>query len=138
MNNGSVLVTPTSGTGPYTFVLNGTTIQTGATNTTFTGLATGNHTITITDAIGCVTTAPLTVNITAGSGFTATYTSTNSSCTGVANGSITVTPGAGSTGPYTFVLGTTTQNGAVNTTFNNLRQALILLLLLMQMVASLL
>ncbi|MBL7741570.1 MAG: gliding motility-associated C-terminal domain-containing protein [Chitinophagaceae bacterium] len=118
VNNGSLTVTPTNGTGPFTFVLDGTTTQTGATSTTFNGLAAGSHSVTITDASGCVTTAALTSNITTGAGFTATYTSVNSSCTGVNNGSITVTPGAGGTGPYTFVLdGTTTQTGAANTTF---------------------
>ncbi|HEY6504022.1 MAG TPA: gliding motility-associated C-terminal domain-containing protein, partial [Chitinophagaceae bacterium] len=119
VNNGTITVTPTNGTGPYTFVLNGTTTQTGAT-ANFTGVATGSHTITVTDAIGCITAAPLTTTVTAGGGFTATFTSANSSCTGAANGSITITPGTGGTGPYTFVLGTTTQTGAANTTFNNL------------------
>lgn len=119
VNNGTITVTPTNGTAPYTFVLDGTIIQTGAT-ANFTGVATGTHNVTITDAIGCTTSAALTTNVTAGGGFTATYTSANSSCAGAANGSLTVTPGAGGTGPYTFVLdGTITQTGATNTTFNN-------------------
>jgi gliding motility-associated-like protein len=119
VNNGTITVTPTNGTGPYTFVLDGTTTQNGAT-ANFTGVATGSHNISITDAIGCTTTAALTVNVTAGAGFTATYTATNTACTGVSTGSITVTPGAGGTGPYTFVLdGTVTHNGPTNTIFTN-------------------
>jgi gliding motility-associated-like protein len=119
VNNGTITVTPTNGTAPYTFVMDGTTTVTGAIGN-FTGVATGAHNITITDAIGCVTTAPLSTTVTAGGGFTATYTSINSSCTGATNGSITVTPGTGGTGPYTFVLGTTTHTGATNTVFTNL------------------
>jgi gliding motility-associated-like protein len=119
VNNGAITVTPTNGSGPYTFVLDGTTTQTGAT-ANFTGVSTGAHTVNITDAIGCTTTAPLPVTVTAGGGFTATYTSLNSSCTGAANGSITVTVGTGGTGPYIFVLGATTQTGATSSTFTNL------------------
>lgn len=119
VNNGTITVTPTNGSGPYTFTLDGTTTLTGAT-ATFTGVGTGAHSITITDNIGCTTPAALPANVTAGGGFTATFTSVNSSCAGVANGSITVVPGTGGTGPYTFVLdGTVTQTGAANTTFNN-------------------
>ncbi|MEI9807621.1 MAG: SprB repeat-containing protein [Bacteroidota bacterium] len=119
VNNGSIAVTPTNGTAPYTFVMDGTVTQNGAA-ANFTGVATGLHNITITDAIGCITAAALPANVTAGGGFTATYTSVNSTCTGAANGSITVTVGTGGTGPYTFVRGATTQTGATGTTFTNL------------------
>ena len=121
VNNGSITVTPTNGTGPYEFVLDGTTTQNGATSTTFNNLSAGSHSITITDAIGCITTTALTISVNTGSGFTATHTSAPTTCAGAANGSITVTPGAGGTGPYTFVLnGTTTQTGPTSTTFNGL------------------
>lgn len=121
VNNGTISVTPSNGTGPYTFVLDGTTTQSGATSTTFTGISAGTHTVTITDAMGCATAAPLTTNVTAGGGFTATFTSTTTTCVGATNGSITVTPGTGGTGPYTFVLdGNVTQTGATSTTFNGL------------------
>jgi gliding motility-associated-like protein len=119
ISNGTITVTPTNGTAPYTFVLDGTVTLTGAT-ANFTGVGAGTHTITVTDAIGCITTTPLNANVIAGGGFTATYTSINSSCTGATNGSITVTPGAGGSSPYTFVLGATAQTGAANTTFTNL------------------
>ena len=119
--NGSITVTTgTGGTGPYTFVLDGTTTQTGATNTIFNNIASGTHTVFITDASGCQFTLN-NANVTASAGFTATFTSTTTSCSGAANGSITVTSGTGGTGPYTFLLdGTTTQTGAANTTFINL------------------
>ncbi|MBC7946407.1 MAG: gliding motility-associated C-terminal domain-containing protein [Chitinophagaceae bacterium] len=118
ITNGSISVTPTSGTAPYVFVLNGTTTLTGAT-ANFTAVGAGPHTVTVTDAIGCSTTTPLSTTVAAGAGFTATYTSVNSSCTGANNGSITVTTGTGGAGPYSFVLGSTTQTGASSSTFNN-------------------
>src|SRR5690606_25195364 len=43
----------TPGTAPYTFVLNGTTTQTGSNGTQFTGLAAGNYSVLVTDAAGC-------------------------------------------------------------------------------------
>jgi gliding motility-associated-like protein len=118
-NNGRVNVTPTNGTGPYTFLLNpGAVSQTGAT-TIFNNLAPGTYTVTVTDANGCVNISALTATVNAGAGISANVFQTIPSCTGVANGTITVTPSNG-TAPYTFVLdGALTQTGAT-TMFNNL------------------
>ncbi|MEP7163778.1 MAG: gliding motility-associated C-terminal domain-containing protein [Ferruginibacter sp.] len=98
LNNGSTTVTPTSGTGPYTFTIDGGASQpTGV----FTGLAPGSHPVVITDANGCTGTRTVFVNT--GVGVTSTFTSTNTSCPGVNNGTITMTPTNGS-GPYTYSL----------------------------------
>ncbi len=119
--NGSIVITPTNGTGPYTFVLNGTTTQTGATTTTFVSLAAGGaYSIIVTDAIGCTGTFN-NINVPQGSALLANATPIiNTTCNTAANGQVTVTPTNGA-GPYTFVLnGTTTQTGATNTLFTNL------------------
>src|SRR6185503_732787 len=49
-NTGSVVITPSGGTAPYTI----TPAQT--------GLAAGNYTFTVTDANGCTTTVPVTIS----------------------------------------------------------------------------
>lgn len=112
VNNGSLTVTPTSGTAPYTFTLNpGAIVRNGAT-ALYTGLASGAYTITITDASGCITAPPLNTTVPAGAGLTANTSQTPTTCAGANNGTITVTPTNG-TGPYTFLLdGVTTQTGA--------------------------
>jgi gliding motility-associated-like protein len=104
VSTGTITVTPTNGAGPYTYIIDGGTPQTVTAAHTFTGLGAGNHTITITDDIGCITTAPLTITVTTASGFTATASATATACPGVNNGSITVTPGATALAPLSFVL----------------------------------
>lgn len=47
-NNGTVTVTPNSGTGPYNILW-----STNSTNPTVTGLTAGNYMVTVTDATGC-------------------------------------------------------------------------------------
>jgi gliding motility-associated-like protein len=118
--NGTVTLTPTNGTGPYTFVLDGTTTQTGATSTTFINLTAGSHTIVITDnPSGCLSNT-ININIPAGPVLTASAVSNATSCNGASNGSITVTPTSG-TGPYTFSIdGGAYQAGPSPYTFNNL------------------
>lgn len=117
--NGSVTVTPTNGTGPYTFVLDGTVTQTGATNTTFTNLSAGPHTIVITDnPSGCLSNT-ININIPAGPALAASVTSSATTCSGASNGTITVTPTNG-TGPYEFSLdGGPLVSGAVPYIFTN-------------------
>lgn len=56
--NGSVSVSASGGTAPYTFSING---GAGQANSTFGSLATGNYTVVVTDANGCSGTAAVTV-----------------------------------------------------------------------------
>lgn len=99
VNNGTITITPTSGSGPYQYSINSSPFQNG---TTITNLAPGTYSITIRDNAGCVS-APISVIVAQGNALLATVTSTATSCTGVNNGTITVTPTNGS-GPYTYQL----------------------------------
>ena len=96
LSNGSATVVPVGGTAPYTYFWN----PSGNTNTTATGLAAGNYTVTVTDNNGCGITA--SVIVTQPSAVTASITSsTNILCNGGNNGSATVTA-AGGTMPYIY------------------------------------
>jgi gliding motility-associated-like protein len=99
LNNGTVTVTPTSGSGPYSFALNGGTPQS---SNVFTGIAPGNHTVVVTDGAGC-TSAPVAVNIAVGAILTATASSVSTSCNGASDGSVTITAANGS-GPYQYAI----------------------------------
>src|SRR5690606_14862410 len=92
--DGTVTVTPTNGTAPYQYSLDGGAPQ--ASNV-FNNVPAGNHNVTITDASGCVS-AAIPANVSAGAALTGTATSTNTACTGINNGTITVTASNG-TGP---------------------------------------
>ena len=98
---GTITATPTSGTGPFTYTLNGGAPVSAPGAYTFTGLAAGTYTIAITDVSGCTNTFTSTVNTT--STITATYTTTPTSCPLSVDGTITVTPTSG-TAPYTYSL----------------------------------
>ncbi len=98
VNNGTITVTPTNGSAPFQYILDGGAPQAGS---TFTGVAAGTHTVTVNDASGCVS-APMTVNVTSGS-VTGTVIPVAASCSGVSNGSITVVPSNG-TPPYQYSL----------------------------------
>lgn len=113
VNNGKLTVTPTSGTGPYQYSLDGGTNQASG---TFTNLAPGTYSVVFTDAIGCTGTVSNIV-VTEGTAISSTVAPQNPPCFGINNGSITVTPTSG-TGPYTYSInGGTFQASA---TFNNL------------------
>lgn len=99
-SNGTATVTPINGTAPYTFVLDGITTVVGAT-ATFNTLSAGSHTITVTDANGCVRNPAITFTTAAGPTLIANAAPSSTSCSGASDGSITVTPVTG-TGPYSF------------------------------------
>ncbi|MDF2834074.1 T9SS type A sorting domain-containing protein [Chryseobacterium indoltheticum] len=93
--NGTATVTAAGGIGPYTYSWS----PSGGTAATATGLAAGNYTVTITDIIGCTTTA--TATITQPTAISGTTVVTNIACNGGSTGAINLTPTGGSA-PYTF------------------------------------
>jgi gliding motility-associated-like protein len=118
VNNGSVTVTTTAGVAPFTFAIDGGTAQAGASPFTFNNLSSGNHTVNIVDALGCI--RSITVNVPAGPALSAAVTSAATGCQGATNGSVTVTPNSG-TAPYTYSLDNGAfVPGASPYTFNNL------------------
>jgi gliding motility-associated-like protein len=98
VNNGSVTITPTSGTAPFMYSINAGAPQ--ASNQ-FNNLPAGNHTVLITDANNCQGT--LTVTVTAGTSISSTISSTQPVCSNINDGTITVNPTSG-TAPYSYSL----------------------------------
>jgi gliding motility-associated-like protein len=98
VNNGSINVTPVTGTGPFTYSANGGPAQASG---SFINLVPGTYTIVFTDALGCI--GSITITITPGTDIAGTTTSTATSCSGAADGTITVNP-SGGVGPYIFSL----------------------------------
>ena len=98
VNDGTITVTPTSGTAPYLYRIDAGPPQT---SNVFTNVAAGTHTISITDVFLCAGTFPVT--IIQGPGLTSTINGVNPPCSNINNGTITVTPTSG-TGPYQYSL----------------------------------
>lgn len=96
--NGSITITAGGGTTPYQYSINGTDYQ--AANN-FTGTAAGSYTAYVKDNNNCLFTIPVTVN--SDPPITITTTTSPASCSGAADGSITVTA-AGGSGTYSFAL----------------------------------
>ncbi len=93
--DGAISVSAGGGTGPYVYDDGSTTNTDGS----FTGLAAGSYSITITDANGCTTTCD-DVLIGEPQALTCTInSSSDASCNGYADGTISVLAGGG-TGPY--------------------------------------
>ena len=117
--NGTATVTLTGdGSGaPGTYTVDGGAPQVYATNPfTVTGLAAGNHTIVATVTAGACVSSNILVNVGSPATFTATYVKTNlSSCSGLQDGSITVTPNGG-VAPYTYAWTGITGSGNPATT----------------------
>ncbi len=117
VNNGSITATATAGTAPFTWQLDGGPLLSGTSPFTFTNLATGFHSVVITDNVGCTRT--LDVNVGTGPLLLANAISTATICNGASNGTIIVIPANG-TGPYRFSLdGGPFIPGAVPYTFTN-------------------
>jgi gliding motility-associated-like protein len=95
-SNGTITVTASGGTAPYTYSSNGTTFQ--ASNS-FTGLTAGTYTLTVKDANNCTQTT--TTTITQPNALVATPTITNVLCNGASTGSVTLAV-TGGTSPYTY------------------------------------
>jgi gliding motility-associated-like protein len=93
--NGSITVTPTNGTAPYTY-----TWATGQTTPNITQLCAGNYSVLISDVNGCTVTTPATL-IDPAPLQDPTMTFTNPICAGDCNGTATANPIDG-IAPYTF------------------------------------
>ncbi len=95
-STGSVSVTVSGGTHPYSYLWNTTPVST---TSSVTGLSSGAYTVTVRDSNRCTVTSTVTVGNTGG--LTATTTQTNVTCRGEANGTAIVT-GAGGKTPYSY------------------------------------
>jgi large repetitive protein len=104
-SNGSISVSPSGGTQPYTY-----TWSTGATTENISGLSIGTYTLTLTDANGCF--IVYTFPVTQPPVLTTTTSSTITNCSN--NGTATATP-AGGTPPYTYVWSPSLQTNATAT-----------------------
>jgi|694.fasta_scaffold07203_3 hypothetical protein len=99
-NNGSILVTRTEGgVSPYDFSLDGVQniLNTNLSAVTFTNVSSGQHTVSVTDAAGCVQTSQVYVNTSDPLDFTLYSTS----CGNGTEGTLTALISSG-TPPFTF------------------------------------
>ncbi|MFL5754113.1 MAG: beta strand repeat-containing protein, partial [Bacteroidia bacterium] len=110
--NGTATATVSGGTGSYTYAWS----PSGGSGSTANLLASGNYTVTITDALSCTLTDSVAVGNTGG-GLTATVVTTNVSCSGGSNGSAILSPTSG-TSPYSYSWSTTP--GQISATATNL------------------
>lgn len=103
VNNGSITITSSTGTAPFSFSLDGTAFVAGALPYTFSNLTPGSHTVVVKDVNNCLTNT-ITITVATGTGVTATSTATSTSCSGVNDATITVTASTG-TAPFMYQLG---------------------------------
>jgi len=94
--NGTMLVTPSGGTGPYTYSWTGGLPP----QANQVGVCAGIYTVTVTDAMLCQDTFVVVMN-NSGGPTGETVVTTPVSCPGVCDGSASVTP-IGGTSPYTY------------------------------------
>ena len=101
VNDGSVTVTPSGGTSPYTYLWSNN-----ATTQTINNLFAGTYTVTVTDANGCTTIASVTLSdptiFLSQIQINSNYNGFNVSCFGANDGSATVQVANGTT-PYTYL-----------------------------------
>lgn len=107
-SNGSINITPSGGTSPYTY-----NWSNGATTQDISGLSAGGYNVTVSDANGC--SEIFNYTITEPTSISAVATSTNVSCFGGTNGSLNLTA-SGGTAPYTYLW----SNGAITEDITNL------------------
>jgi gliding motility-associated-like protein len=104
--NGTITVTASGGTSPYSYKRG---VQPTQNSPIFTGLAAGSYTIAVTDVNGCLINVPAT--ITQPTAITFTTASTQPNCNGGSTGTATITA-TGGTGALTYQWGA----GAANQT----------------------
>ena len=92
--DGSIIVTPTGGTTPYTYLWSNA-----ATTSTISSLNAGSYTVTVTDANGCTTTSSGTVTE---PNALVVSTTLNSNDTGGGTGAATASA-SGGTMPYSYL-----------------------------------
>lgn len=112
INNGTFTITPTSGSIPYSYSMNGGPVQN---SPTFSGLGPGVYNVAITDGLGCTGSIQVTLVATTPLGVSAVSQQVN--CFGESNGSIVLSANGG-TAPYEFM-----SNGSAyqpSGAFNNL------------------
>ncbi|GEP97840.1 T9SS type A sorting domain-containing protein [Chitinophaga cymbidii] len=95
-SNGTATVIPSGGIGAYTYAWS----PSGGTGAAASGLAAGNYSVIVTDAVGCEATRNFTITEPA-TPLSATRLVTNTSCFAGSNGAIDLTP-SGGTPPYTY------------------------------------
>ena len=111
-SSGKITVNATLGSAPYKYALDGNTQQV---SNVFNNVIAGNHTIQVTDNLGCVFNFAVIVG--SGAGFNGTTSNVKATCPGATNGTLSVISLTG-VSPYTFTLGTIVQVN--NNTFTGL------------------
>jgi len=110
--NGTATANPSGGALPYTYSWS----PSGGNSQTAVGLASGNYTVTVTDANGCSSVATASVSPTSNVPSTTALANNNVSCFGGTNGSATANP-SGGTLNYTYAW---IPSGGNSQTANNL------------------
>ncbi len=109
-SNGSINVSATGGTAPYTYLW-----STGSTSEDLSSLAAGSYSVTISDNNTCTTTNSFTIS--EPNAFQITANIGNASCGGGNDGSVLITSVTGGTGPYSYLWTTgATTAGITNVT----------------------
>jgi len=95
---GSAVVSPSGGSGNYTFTWSTNPVQT---NATATGLCFGNYSVTVTEVGGAGCTTTSTISVSQPASITISSSVTNVLCNSQCNGAITPTL-SGGTGPFSY------------------------------------
>ncbi len=111
---GEIDVTPSGGTAPYEYALDGTTFQS---STNFSSLPAGSYIVTIKDDNSCTTTE--TIQISEPDAFDLNASLTHVSCSGNGDGSISLAA-TGGTSPYEYSIDGV--NFSASTTYSNLSE----------------
>lgn len=101
--NGSITVTPTNGSAPYTYSLDGAPAVPGTSPFTFNNVPSGSHYVVVFDAQGCVS-QQLPVDVVAGPPIATTAAHTDALCNGTNTGTITVDQPTAGNAPYSYSL----------------------------------